>query len=266
MGLFKISFTTALAFLLAGCQRSGTGAPPPPPTTAAATPVYSYHVTQVYPHDTRAFTEGLVFVDGSLYESVGMNGESGLRKVNLVTGQIEQRLDLAPEYFGEGLAALNGKLYQLTWKNQKGFVYDLKTFKLEREFQYTGEGWGLATDGKLLIMSDGTDQIRFLDPETFTVRKTIHVTDQGAPVADLNELEWVKGEIFANVWKKNVVARVDPVTGAVRSWVNFAHILPASDANLRIDVFNGIAYDAQGDRLFVTGKYYPKLFEVKIRE
>ena len=230
----------------------------------AAAPVYVARVEQVFPHDTRAFTEGLVFLDGALYESTGLEGESSLRRVDLITGKVEQRLSLAPDLFGEGLAALDGKLYQLTYKTGRAFVYDLRTFQLEHEFHYSGEGWGLATDGSRLLMSNGSDEIRFLDPATFEIKKTLHVTDHGAPVDQLNELEWVKGEIYANIWKTQRLACIDPATGVVRAWVDLAGLLGPADITPALDVLNGIAYDPAGDRLFVTGKFWPKLFQVRV--
>jgi glutaminyl-peptide cyclotransferase len=169
------------------------------------------------------------------------------------------------QYFAEGLAALEGKLFQLTWQNQKGFVYDLKSLRLEREFTYLGEGWGLTTDGRRLIMSDGTDQIRFLDPSTLEVKGRIRVTANGQPLNRLNELEYVKGEIFANVWGTDYVVRIDPVTGRVVGMIDFTGLLAAQERDENTDVLNGIAYDAAGDRLFVTGKRWPKLFEVRLK-
>ena len=270
-----------LCLLPSGCDRSssagGTSPVSSPAATAATaaaapTPVYPYEIVREYPHDIRAFTEGLVFVDGQLYESTGLNntstpiGQSTLRRVDLLTGKIEQRLNLPVEYFGEGLATFGGKLYQLTWRHEKGFVYDLKTFKLEREFHYQGEGWGLASDGKVLLMSDGSDLIRFLDPETLEVKRSIHVTEQGRAVANLNELEYVNGDLLANVWKTTLVAGIDPLTGQVRYWADFRGVLNALDQSGYVDVMNGIAYDARGDRLFVTGKFWSKLFEVRIKK
>jgi len=225
-------------------------------------PVDRIQVVNTWPHDRGAFTEGLVYHDGVLLESTGINGQSSLRRVELKTGRVLQQAAVPSEYFGEGLTALNGKLYQLTWKNHKGFVYDLDTFQLEKTFSYDGEGWGLTTDGQSLILSDGTDQIRFLDPATFQVRRYIHVSDHGRPVDRLNELEYVRGEIFANVWQTDFIARIDPVTGRVLGLINLAGLLSPDD-RIGTDVLNGIAYDAAGDRLFVTGKWWPKLFEVR---
>jgi glutamine cyclotransferase len=218
-----------------------------------------------YPHDRGAFTEGLLFLNGKLLESTGMKGESSLREVELTNGQVIRQFDLPAASFGEGLAVLDGKAYQLTWQEQKCFVYDEPTFNLTNEFTYTGEGWGLTTDGKSLIMSDGTPQIRFIDPATFKVQRTIDVSVDGNPVKWVNELEYIKGEIFANVWQTPYVIRIDPASGAVTGVIDFTGLLSPADADATTDVFNGIAYDAAGDRIFVTGKRWPKLFEVRLK-
>lgn len=240
----------------------------PPKATNAATapiPIYTYDVVNVYPHDPGAFTQGLVFLDGALLESTGLNGESSLRRVDLKTGNVLKRVEVPAEYFAEGLAVLSNKLFQLTWQNHKGFVYDLESFKLEKEFTYDGEGWGLATDGHSLILSDGTDQIRFLDPVTFEVKRSIRVLAGDRSVNRLNELEYIKGEIFANVWGSDFVVRIDPATGKVTGVIDFTGLLPPQDHGVNTDVLNGIAYDAAGDRLFITGKKWPKLFEVRLK-
>jgi len=237
------------------------------PTQAASprVPVYSYEVINTWPHDRDAYTQGLVFLNGALIESTGLNGRSTLRKVDLNTGRVVKQVQVPAEYFAEGIAVLNGKIFQLTWQNGKGFVYDLETFHLEKEFAFAGEGWGLATDGKSLILSDGTEQIRFLDPVTFEVNRTLQVHAQGQPVKWLNELEYIKGEIFANVWQTDVVARIDPATGRVIGIIDFRGLLAPNDRAPDTDVLNGIAYDAEGDRLFVTGKRWPNLFEVRLK-
>ena len=240
----------------------------PAPATNAATaaiPLYTYEVVNVLPHDPGAFTQGLVFLDGALLESTGLNGQSTLRKVDLKTGRVLKRVEVPAEYFAEGLAVLGHRLFQLTWQNHKGFVYDLESFQLEKEFAYEGEGWGLTTDGHWLILSDGTDQIRFLDPVTFEVKRTIRVQARGRPVDRLNELEYIKGEIFANVWGADYVVRIDPSTGSVVGVIDFTGLLAAEDRSVDTDVLNGIAYDAATDRLFVTGKRWPKLFEVRLK-
>lgn len=226
--------------------------------------LYTCEVVVTWPHDREAFTEGLCWADGQLFESTGNYGQSSFRKVDLKTGRPVQELKLAPDYFGEGMTLLNHKAYQLTWKNKVGFIYNLDTWKSEGEFSFEGEGWGLTTDGKWLIMSNGTDELRFIDPENFRVVKTIHVVSHGAPVKNLNELEYIKGEIFANVWQTNWLVRIDPASGALLGTVNLSHLLAPEDYTQSVDVLNGIAYDAAADRLFVTGKNWPKLFEIRL--
>lgn len=257
-----------------GSESSNSAAPPQPEAgaqahgTNAATdkiPVYTYEVVKVRPHDRGAFTQGLVYLNGELLESTGLNGQSSLRKVDLETGNTLKRVDVPAEYFAEGLAVLNGKMFQLTWQNNKCFVYDLETFQKEKEFTYPGEGWGLATDGQSLIMSDGTQQIRFLDPATFKETRRITVTANGQPVNRLNELEYIKGEIYANIWITDYVVRIDPATGKIVGVIDFSGLLAPQDRDENTDVLNGIAYDAGGDRLFITGKRWPKLFEVRLK-
>jgi glutamine cyclotransferase len=260
--LFDSLLFLSVAFLL--LHLTGCGRNPPPPLKTEI-PVFAYEVVNVWPHQPDAFTQGLVFLDGALLESTGLNGQSSLRRVDLKTGNVVQRAEVPMEYFAEGLATLDGKLFQLTWQNHKAFVYDLHSFRLENEFAYEGEGWGLTTDGHWLIMSDGTDQIRFLDPRTFKENRRIAVKALGRPVYALNELEYVKGEIFANVWGTDQVVRIDPATGEVVGVIDFTRLLPQQDRNENTDVLNGIAYDAGGDRLFVTGKRWPKLFEVRLK-
>jgi glutamine cyclotransferase len=237
----------------------GCGKNSPPPVK------YSYEVLNVWPHDTNAFTQGLVFLDDAVLESTGLNGQSTLRRVDLTTGRVLQQVEVPEQYFAEGLAALGSKLFQLTYTSQKGFVYDLESFRLEKEFAYKGPGWGLTSDGEYLILSDGTDRIRFLDPVSFKVKRTIRVRLQGRRVIRLNELEYIKGEIFANIWGADYVVRIDPVTGTVIGTIDFAGLLEAKDRNADTSVLNGIAYDAAADRLFVTGKRWPKLFEVRLK-
>ncbi len=229
-------------------------------------PVYGYQIVRVYPHDTHAFTEGLFYLEGFLYESTGLEGQSSIRKVRLETGEVLQRLTIPPQYFGEGIVNWKQHLVALTWKAQTGFVYDLQTLKLQRRFTYPGEGWALTQDGTHLIMSDGTDQLRWLDPESLKEIARLSVTVAGEPLRALNELEWVKGEIFANVWQTNWIARIDPHSGAVVGLIDCRGLLDAADViQGQTDVLNGIAYDSQGDRLFVTGKNWPKLFEIRLR-
>ncbi len=234
----------------------------PIPTPAVAAQ-YGYEIIAAYPHDREAFTQGLVYDEGVLFESTGLNGRSSLRRVNLQTGEVLQRRDIDPQYFAEGLALFDGRLIQLTWQSNKGFVYDKTTFEPLREWSYPTEGWGLTHDGKQLIMSDGSATLRFLNPETFAVEREVTVTDAGQPVARLNELEYVNGEIFANVWQTDLVARIDPQTGRVLGWIDLSDLLTPVERQ-GTDVLNGIAYDPAGDRLFVTGKLWPKLFEIKL--
>jgi glutaminyl-peptide cyclotransferase len=229
-------------------------------------PVWSVQVVHTYPHDTTAFTEGLFFLNGYLYESTGLEQHSSLRKVRLETGEVVKRQDLAPQYFGEGIVNWKGRIIGLTWKTGLGFVFDLATFKLQHNFSYTGEGWGLTQNGQEIIMSDGTPQLRFLNPETLKETHRLEVTLRGKPVQNLNELEWVKGEILANVWQTNWILRIDPASGNVVGVIDLNGLLQTSDVVPgQTDVLNGIAYDAKGDRLFVTGKNWPKLFEIQLR-
>jgi len=228
-------------------------------------PNYSYDVIRVWPHDNNAFTQGLVFLDGVLLESTGLNGQSTLRKVNLETGRVLNQVQVPAKYFAEGLAVLGGKVFQLTYLDHKGFIYDLESFRLEKEFAYKGEGWGLTTDGQWLILSDGTDRIRFLDPLTFKVKRTIRVRLQGERLNRLNELEYIRGEILANVWPTDYVVRIDPATGRVIGIIDFTGLLEAKDRSDSANVLNGITYDTTEDRLFVTGKRWPKLFEVRLK-
>ena len=231
----------------------------------AAIPVYGVSVVHAYPHDPGAFTEGLFYKDGYLYESTGLNGRSQIRKVELATGRVVQSRDIDRRYFGEGIVAWNGRLIQLTWSTQVGFVDDLTTLRELSRFHYPGEGWALTGDGRRIIMSDGTPQLRILDPESLRELRRLTVTADGRPVKNLNELEWVKGEILANVWLTNRIARIDPATGKVKGWIDLTGMMdPAALGGDPDAVANGIAYDAAHDRLFVTGKLWPKLFEIRI--
>jgi len=231
----------------------------------AQTPIFSYDVVNTWPHDHSAFTQGLIYLNGELLESTGLEGRSSLRRVELKTGKVLNQVNLSGEYFAEGLATLDGKLYQLTWRNHKCFVYDLESFKLEKEFTYDGEGWGLATDGYSLIFSDGTDQIRFLDPATFQVTRTIRVQDHGHLIPRLNELEYINGKIFANIWLTDYIVCIDPAAGTILGVIDFHGLLSPEEHAVGADILNGIAYDPAGDRLFVTGKLWPKLVEVRLK-
>ncbi|MBL0171562.1 MAG: glutaminyl-peptide cyclotransferase [Gemmatimonadaceae bacterium] len=234
-------------------------------TTPARTPTYAFEVVATYPHDPGAFTEGLFIHDGRLFESTGEIGTSSIREVDLVSGRVLRKRDLPKPYFGEGIVIIGDVLYELTWKDGKAFMFDWKTFAPKGEFAYEGEGWALTTDGTSLIMSDGTPTIRWRDPKTFAVQKSLTVTDHGTDVTQLNELEWIKGELWANVWQSDQIARIDPKTGQVVGWIDLSGILPAMDRAGKEDVLNGIAYDAAKDRYFVTGKYWPKLFEIRLK-
>ena len=221
-------------------------------------------MVHTWPHDPNAFTQGLIYEDGHLYESTGLYGHSSLREVDLTTGQVIREQDLPSQYFGEGLAAWGKTLVQLTWKAHLGFIWDRNTFQLIRTFQYTGQGWGLTQDGHNLILSDGTPVLRYLNPKTFQVVRRLEVTDHGKPVEELNELEYIRGEIFANVWMSNKIARISPETGHVIAWIDMAGILPDVEMRNGNAVLNGIAWDPVGDRLFVTGKLWPELFEIQV--
>jgi glutaminyl-peptide cyclotransferase len=226
-------------------------------------PVAGYRVVHVFPHDSQAFTQGLVYLDGVFYEGTGLNGRSTIRKVKIETGQVMQMQKLDSQYFGEGIAILNDTLFQLTWQSGIAFLYDRATFTRTGTFSYTGEGWGLTHDGRRLIMSDGTATLRFIDPASHKEISRLAVRDGGRPVLNLNELEYIKGEVFANVWQTDRIARISPKTGEVSGWIDLKGLLPASE-QAPDAVLNGIAYDAAGDRLFVTGKLWPKVFEIRI--
>lgn len=231
----------------------------------AAIPVYDINIVHTYPHDPRAFTQGLLFRDGFLYESTGLHGRSSIRKVQLETGRVLQQANLPADIFGEGMTAWNDELVSITWQSQTGYVFDLASLKLKHKFAYQGEGWGMANNGKQLIMSDGSNELRLLDPVTQQELRRIQVTVNGVPVDQLNELEWVDGEIYANIWQTDVIARIDPISGNVIGWIDLSKLLQAERKLMgQDDVLNGIAYDPAGKRLFVTGKQWPKLFEITL--
>ena len=227
-------------------------------------PVYTYRVVNVYPHDPDAFTQGLVFENGVLYEGTGLWGYSSLRKVALETGTVLQLCALSSQYFGEGIVIWADQIVQLTWRSYVGFVYDKGSFAPLREFSYPTEGWGITHDGSRLIMSDGTSTLRFWDPETFAEVGQVEVRDNGVPVTRLNELEYIEGEVYANVWQTDRIARIDPQTGQVVGWIDLTGLLGVGSSRKAADVLNGIAYDAENDRLFVTGKLWPQLFEIEL--
>ena len=224
-------------------------------------PVYGYRIVNEYPHDRTAFTQGLVYADGDLYEGTGRYGESTLRRVDLESGDVLQSYALDPRHFGEGIAVLGDRIYQLTWQTKTAFVYDRETFAPLGTFGYPTEGWGLTTDGERLIMSDGTSKLVFRDPETFAEVGSVVVQDDDQPIPYLNELEYIDGEVWANVWRTDVIVRIDPGTGRVNSWINLTDLLNRGEQ--RADVLNGIAHDSATGRIFVTGKLWPRLFEIE---
>ena len=253
-----------VAFLVSGS---------PPATQQTSLPIYQVQVVAKYKHDPKAFCQGLVVSGNELLEGTGQERESTLRRVDLKTGKVLAKVDLPPEVFGEGITVLNKKVYQLTWKKEAGYIYDARTLHYEKFFRYTGEGWGLTTDGRYLIMSDGTATLRYLDPTKIdpktnrmkVVRRVKVLRDGNRSVRDLNELEYVNGEIFANIWHSGFVARINPKTGRVKSWLDLRPLRPAQVQSNEEAVWNGIAWDAKAKRLFVTGKDWPLLYEIKIK-
>lgn len=226
--------------------------------------IVPYKVIHVYPHDSSAYTQGLFYLDGYLYEGTGREGFSSIRMMQVETGNVLQRHDLPAEYFGEGITDWGSNLLELTWKSHICFVYDRISFRLVRTFHYEGEGWGLTHDRKHLIMSDGTSKLRFLDPNSFKEIKRLTVTYKGKPVVNLNELEYIHGKVFANIWMSDRIAIISPKTGRVVNWIDLSHIFPGRDSSNMNAVLNGIAYDESGDRIFITGKLWAKLFEIKL--
>jgi len=261
--ILKAFLFAALIGLLPGLVRAEAG-PPSAGRKPVALPVYGYRVVNVYPHDRQAFTQGLIWYSGFLYEGTGLNGASGLRKVRLETGRVVQQHLLDRQYFGEGITEWGGRMMQLTWKSNLGFIYDRSTLKVRGTFRYPGEGWGFTHDRDRLIMSDGTAALRLMDPRTLRETGRLNVRNGDVPLAALNELEFVRGEIFANVYQTDWIARISPQTGAVTGWIDLRGLLPEADRLIPVDVLNGIAYDAGGKRLFVTGKLWPKLFEIEL--
>ena len=225
---------------------------------------YTYKVKKVYKHDVQAYVQGLFYKDGFLYEATGLKGESSIRKVNLNTGEVLQSYAVDKEIFGEGITYFDNKIVQLSWQNERGFVYNFENFELISEFSYPGEGWGLVYDGKNLIMSNGTPEMLVIDPNSLSVIDQFEVYDNKGPVKFLNELEYINGEIYANIYQYSKIAIIEPATGKVKAYIDLEGILPMNDYNQRTDVLNGIAYDEQGKRLFVTGKLWPKLFEIEL--
>lgn len=225
----------------------------------------SYEVVNSYPHDPASFTQGFLWKDGGFYESTGMYGQSKLRRLEFPSGKVLKEIKLDPELFAEGLAPVDSRLIQLTWKSRRGFVYDVDTFRLVQEFTYDTEGWGLTFDGKNLILSDGSSDLFYLDPQTFKPIGKLAITMNGQPVPELNELEFIDGEIWANVWQTDLILRINPSTGQVTSFLNLKQILSPSDRKGSVDVLNGIAYDAEHKRIFITGKLWPRIFEIKLK-
>lgn len=225
---------------------------------------YTYEIINTFPHDRKAFTQGLVFENGVLYEGTGLPGRSTLRKVELETGKVLQTHQLLTKFFGEGITIYGDNIIQLTYQENVGFVYNKDTFELLRKFNYPTEGWGITHNGSHLIMSDGTPTLYFLDPETFEQVSRIKVYDRNSPLWGLNELEYIDGQIYANVWPDERIAMIAPDTGRVVGWIDMQGLLAPQDYTEYVDVFNGIAYDKNNGRLFVTGKYWPKLFEIKL--
>ncbi len=266
--LFRISFLclfVLLALFSHSCSSlpvSETDSIPIETETSEIVPVYKYTVIHAYPHDRNAFTQGLAFDDGFLYEGTGLYGHSTLRSLELTTGEILQVRELPSQFFGEGITIYKNKIIQLTWQSNLGFVYDKYSFDLLQTFNYSSEGWGITHDGQRLIMSDGTATLRYLDPDTLVEIGSIEVRDHNGPVDRLNELEYVNGEIYANVWQTEYIARISPDTGRVIGWVDLKGLLDSEDMSKQVDVLNGIAYDIKDDRLFVTGKFWPKIFEI----
>ncbi|MEP6832788.1 MAG: glutaminyl-peptide cyclotransferase [Gemmatimonas sp.] len=270
VSLVALLFTTTAAACSSG-DKAQVGATPAP-LVSTRTPTYTYEVVRTYPHDVGAYTEGLLFHDGRLFESTGNRGESNIREVDLQTGRVIRQRDLKGKdnidsaYFGEGIIITGDNIIQMTWKSEVAFIYDWKTFEPKGQFKYQGEGWALTMNGDSLIMSNGSSVINYRDPKTFAITRSITVTDHDVPVSNINELEWVKGEIYANVFETKQIVRIDPATGKVLGWIDLTDILPAADRTGKEDVLNGIAYDEKNDRLYVTGKYWPKMFEIKLKQ
>ena len=225
---------------------------------------YTYKIINKYPHDTKAFTQGLILKDEVLYESTGLYGSSSLRTVDLKTGRVTRILNISSEYFAEGITIFNDKIYQLTWLENKGFIYNISNFELVGQFDYSTEGWGITHDDKQLIMSDGSEKLYFLDPTELKVTRSIRVSNNGTPITRLNELEYIDGQIFANVWQTDYIVIISPQNGNVTGWVNLTGLLSADDRTGGENVLNGIAYDPSTDHLLITGKKWPKLFEIEL--
>jgi glutamine cyclotransferase len=256
---------TGLAVCAATLALRAQASPTYPPPSSKA-PRHGYTVVRSYPHDPKAFTQGLEYFDGFLYEGTGQKGRSALRKVELESGKVVQEEKLHPQYFGEGITIFQGKIFQVTWKDRQGFIYDAKTMKFIRNFTYFGEGWGLTHDAGLVVMSDGSSTLRFLETTRFQEKRRLKVVDAGVAIEKLNELEMVRGEIWANVWETDYIVRISPKDGRVLGWIDLKGLLGAPNAKMGPDaVLNGIAFDAQKNRIFVTGKLWPRIFEITVK-
>lgn len=260
--LFRLAASLMTWSFFGGCC-----APLPPSDYAPPEEIiyYECEIVTVYPHDSGAFTQGLVFENGCLYEGTGMHGKSSIRQVALESGEPIRQYLLSSSYFGEGIAVQGKRLFQLTWRSNVGFVYDLDNFEQTGDFGYLGEGWGLTHDGKRLIMSDGTSRLRFLDMNSFEEKGSIHVRYGSSPIQKLNELEYINGMVYANIWYDHRIAIICPESGYVTGWIDCSSLLKRPEI-ARADVLNGIAWDRDGERLFVTGKYWPELFEIRLIE
>lgn len=261
----RLAIILALSVAALQCNAGANSTPPANNNTPAPVAKHGYEIVNAYPHDTGAFTQGLIFVNGKLYEGTGQEGRSSLREVDLQSGRILKKVDLPEPFFGEGITFLNGKIYQLTWQHQIGFIYDAQTLEKLGQFNYPGEGWGITNDGRSLIISDGSNRLKFLDSDSFRVTKTIAVTDGGAPIRQLNELEYVNGEIYANIWHDQRIVTIDPQSGRVTGWIDLRGLLQPGAVQDEEAVLNGIAFDQASNRLFVTGKLWPQLFEIKLK-
>lgn len=270
--VFPLSLIAAVSALLTACSAATTTSPeanpaPNPATAPASAPptIYDYEIINTYPHDSDAFTQGLFFRDGALYESTGLKGKSSIRKVDLETGEVLKKYDLPANYFGEGITSWKKRIIQITWRSQVGFVYNLDSFSQVKSFTYPGEGWGITEDGRRLIMSDGTADLRFLDPKKLREIGRVRVTHRGQPVTGLNELEYVYRDVYANIWRSDLIVRIDPASGQVNGVVDLRGLRrELGPGGTGAEVLNGIAYDSAADRLFVTGKLWPKLFEIRL--
>lgn len=256
----------AATLALAACGSAPASAPNAnaPAVAQAQAPVWGFTIVATYPHDRRAFTQGLLYLDGELYESTGQIGSSTIRRVRLEDGRVMQSVDIPQGLFGEGLVNWGDQLINITWQDGVGYRWDRRTLRRLGQWRYRGEGWGLTQNGRAIIMSDGTPELRFLDPVTLQERRRITVTDAGVPVARLNEIEWVNGEVFANIWMTAMIARINPDTGQVTGWIDLTSLASQIPSWRNDDVLNGIAYDQAGDRLFVTGKNWPNLYEIDL--